>query len=182
MINFDEFWAPAKWPPGIRKKIRSGVLREDIETWERKRGVRLPDVLRSALAKQNGGYLFESQIEILPLQRICKPGELFWSQLNYKRSEVPKTRLLLRFGDDYSEDCAYYLNYNGARARAEPSVFVRVCDTDCRLFGIRSRSPAFSKKSSRAATRRSLTGRKQTISMKYSPRKHSKSRTWKVAS
>jgi tetratricopeptide (TPR) repeat protein len=123
MINFEGFWAPANWPAGVRHKVRPGVDQEVVQTWERKHGVRLPELLRLALARQNGGYVFDSQLQILPLQEIRTPDDDFWDYADYKRREIPKRKLLLEFARDEEQNCGFYLNYNTAGAQNEPSVF-----------------------------------------------------------
>src|SRR5439155_9518911 len=82
MIDFDRFWSEPGCAPGMTKEETEAYLRqqvggiplealapqgaldpgpgvtsEEIDAWEQEHGVRLPDVLRQALARQNGGYV-----------------------------------------------------------------------------------------------------------------------------
>src|SRR5262249_34851448 len=98
MIDFDRFWAEPGCLPGLGKEQsdqyrqqmmaeftgqgdpdalasalspqepRPGVTVEEIAAWERKQRVRLPDVLRQALAQQNGGHVHGTAFNILPLK------------------------------------------------------------------------------------------------------------------
>jgi hypothetical protein len=47
-----------------------GVTRDQIQAWERDRGVRLPDVLCQAYSRQDGGYVRNIQFRVLPTIQI----------------------------------------------------------------------------------------------------------------
>jgi len=65
----------------------AGVTAEEITAWEQEHGVRLPDVLRQALARQNGGYVRDSQFRVWPLEEIVPPDDEFWSTPPTKRKK-----------------------------------------------------------------------------------------------
>src|SRR5215472_8699761 len=103
MIDFDQFWAEAGCFPGMSKKESEaylqqlaahfgqpgqipfdaaynsilnpgpGVTADQIGAWESQHGVRLPDVLRQAFTQQDGGFVGEGQLRILPLGEIALP-------------------------------------------------------------------------------------------------------------
>src|SRR5216684_7546421 len=59
--------------PGVNSQPR--VTGKQIAAWERKHGVRLPEVLREAFARQDGGFVRENALRILPLAEIVNPDE-----------------------------------------------------------------------------------------------------------
>jgi hypothetical protein len=158
MIDFDRFWAEAGCLPGLGKEeteaqLRqmaayfgqfgsgspdltgvpglnpgAGVTGERLDTWEHENGVRLPDVLRQALQRQDGGYLRDSQFRILPLAEIAVPDEEFWEWASCKEEEVPDRRLVFRFAWNDEFGGSYYLNYNAQGPEQEPSVLVHYND------------------------------------------------------
>jgi hypothetical protein len=101
-----------------------GVTQEQIDTWERERGVRLPDVLRQALSRQNGGYVYDTQISVLPLAKISCPDEEFWEFASYEEEDAPDHQLVLQFGSDEEFDASFFLNFNARGPKDEPSVLV----------------------------------------------------------
>ncbi len=152
MIDFDHFWMEAGCMPGLSKeeteaqlrqlkahygnvedfsgdiqnrpgmKPRPGVTAKQIEDWERERGVQLPDMLRQAMAQQDGGYVYRSSIRILPLAQIANPEEDFWEWASYKEKEVPERRLVLRFAQDEDLGGSLFLNYNVKGPQQEPGL------------------------------------------------------------
>jgi hypothetical protein len=147
MIDFNRFWAEAGCAPGMSKEETEeylkqemggmplaalvpdrlldpgpGVTEQEIEALEHERGVRLPDVLRQALALQNGGYLRDSAFRVLPLEEIVPNDEEFWEYASYEEEEVPDQSLVFQFGEDeFGGAC--HLNY-ARGAHEEPSVYV----------------------------------------------------------
>src|SRR5215467_7485297 len=71
--------------PGMT--ARPGVTKEQIADWERAHRVRLPDILRQALARQNGGFVGDTRFHILPLEDIGNPDAEFWEWASYKEDE-----------------------------------------------------------------------------------------------
>jgi hypothetical protein len=100
-----------------------GVTDGQIQAWERECGVRLPDVLRQALSRQDGGYLRNMQFRILPLAEIAPPDDEFWEFTGYKDDEVPDRGLVFQFAWNEELSGSYYLNY-ARGAQEDPSVFV----------------------------------------------------------
>jgi hypothetical protein len=153
MIDFNRFWAEEGCLPGMSKaqseayvrdlaseqgvtaeelsksfphlsrKRRPGVTTENIRNWERKRGVRLPEVLREAFARQDGGFVRETTFRILPLAKIAPPDSELRECLEYDENEIPDQTRFLRFAEDAERDETYFLNYGITGARGEPSVF-----------------------------------------------------------
>src|SRR5258708_4733344 len=111
--------------PGLN--AAPGVKGEQIAAWERDHGVSLPDVLRQALARQDGGYLDEKQFRVLPLEEIENPGDEFWEWASYEESEVSDRGLIFRFGEDEFGG-TYLLNYGACELDQEPDVFVHYGD------------------------------------------------------
>jgi hypothetical protein len=147
MIDFERFWAEPGCAPGMSKEETEaylkqevggmplaalvpegaldpgpGVTAEEIAAWEQEHGVRLPDVLRQALARQNGGYVRDSQFRVLPLKEIIPPDDEFWEYATYEEEDVPDRELVLQFGED---ECGGTCLFNYARGpQQEPSVYV----------------------------------------------------------
>src|SRR5690348_6083710 len=90
MIDFEHFWMEggrdyddieeeecvdedeleAEAPPGASEK--------QIAAWEKKHRVKLPELLRKALAIQNGGSVRNASIDVLPLEQMAPVDEEFW--------------------------------------------------------------------------------------------------------
>jgi hypothetical protein len=152
MIDFDHFWMEAGCMPGLSKgeteaqlrqlkahygniegllagiqnrpgmEPRPGVTAQQIEDWERERGVRLPDVLRQAMARQNGGYVYRSHIRILPLAQIANPEEDFWEWASYEEEDVADRDLVFQFAEDEDLGGSFFLDYNLKGPQQEPGV------------------------------------------------------------
>jgi len=104
-----------------------GVSSEQIAAWESEHGVRLPEVLREALARQDGGFVRETQFRILPLAEIDNPDDEFWEYACYEEEEVPDRGLMFRFAEDEFSG-VYFLNFGVDGPEHEPSVFVHHSD------------------------------------------------------
>ncbi len=100
-----------------------GVTTEQISAWERDRGVRLPEVFRQALARQDGGYLRNMPFRILPLAEIATPDDEFWEYACYQEDEVTDRGRVLRFAWNEELGGSYFLNYAKGSAD-DPSVYV----------------------------------------------------------
>jgi hypothetical protein len=99
------------------------VTPEQIEAWEAEAGVRLPDVLRQALARQNGGYVIDTQFRILPLEKMVTPDDEFWEFASCDEEAVSDRALLLRFAEDGDLGGELFLNFNAQGPDQEPSVY-----------------------------------------------------------
>src|SRR6516165_8043315 len=128
MIDFDQFWAEPGCLPGISKEQSEAYLRqlvdqygpgaaafdptvdsmlhpgpgltkEQIVAWESEHGVQLPEVLREAYARQNGGFVYDTHLRILPLEEIANPDDEFWQWASCEEDEVPDRSLIFRFAE-----------------------------------------------------------------------------------
>jgi hypothetical protein len=146
MIDYDRFWAEAGCLPGMTSEQTEKCLRQQlggigfdafmaermpgpavtaaqIEAWEADRGVRLPEVLRHAFSRQDGGYVRGSQFRILPLAEIGPlEDDAFWDFASYEEEQVPDRALVFRFAAEEETSGSFYLVF--ARGpREEPGVF-----------------------------------------------------------
>jgi hypothetical protein len=146
MIDYDRFWAEAGCLPGMTAEQTEKTLKRQlgddgfeafmaeraprpaatgaqIKAWEKKRGVRLPDVLRQALSRHDGGYVRGSQFRILPLVEIGPiEDDTFWDFASYDEEHVPDRELAFRFAEDEETTGSFYLVF--ARGpEEEPGVF-----------------------------------------------------------
>jgi hypothetical protein len=134
MIDFDRFWTDPGTLPGMtEEQTQPGVSDEQIAAWERDRGVRLPDVLREALRRQNGGFVGDEETgcRILPLDRIVpmEDDAWEWAFCDEDEDDAPDRRLILEFG--YGCDGTggtLYLNYADCGPQGEPSVVLYYSD------------------------------------------------------
>jgi hypothetical protein len=151
MIDFDQFWAEPGCLPGISKEQSEAYLRqlvdqygpgaaafdpsvdsmlhpgpglttEQIAAWESEHGVQLPEVLRQAFARQNGGFVYDTHLRILPLEEIANPDDEFWDWASYEEEEIPDRTLVFRFAEDQQVDGELYLNFNLQGPQEEPAV------------------------------------------------------------
>src|SRR5262249_54375199 len=153
MIDFNQFWAEPGCLPGLSKEETEAYLKqltdqygpgaatfeptgdsmfvpgpgvsvEQIDAWEHNRGVRLPDVLRQAFAKQNGGFVYDSHLRILPLEEIDRPSDEFWEYACCEEEDVPDRNLIFRFAEEQEFSGELFLNYNVQGPQQEPGVMV----------------------------------------------------------
>jgi hypothetical protein len=100
-----------------------GVTGQQIAAWESEHGVALPEILRDALTRRNGGYVRETQFRILPLEEIDNPDEEFWEWASCDEEEVPDRTLVFRFAEDeFGGECL--LVYTPDDTEREPGIFV----------------------------------------------------------
>jgi hypothetical protein len=104
-----------------------GVTEEQIADWEHTRQVQLPDVLRRALMRQDGGFVRDTQFRILPLEEIDRPDDEFWEWVNYEKEEVPDRNMVFQFAEDESGG-VYLLNFAAGAGDREPGIFVHHSD------------------------------------------------------
>jgi SMI1 / KNR4 family (SUKH-1) len=151
MIDFNQFWAEPGCLPGMSPEETQafvqqmaahfqpqggasfdptgdlinpgpGLTADQISTWEGERGVRLPDVLRQAFAKQNGGFVLNTQLRILPLEEIANPDDDFWEFACCEEEDVPDRGLIYRFAEEQEVDGELFLNFNPNGPQGEPAV------------------------------------------------------------
>lgn len=84
--------------PGLA--VGPGLTGQQIAAWENQHGVRLPELLRSALSRQDGGFVRGTQFRILALAEITNPDAEFWEWASFDEAEVPDRALVFRFGED----------------------------------------------------------------------------------
>jgi SMI1 / KNR4 family (SUKH-1) len=135
MINFDKFWDESgehdddyaaygrdPEPP------QPGVTANEIQTWEQTHGVALPQALREALVRQNGGVVRYSSVRIQSLANIKPASEEFWTYACYPEDEIPDRRLVFEFADQEERGGQYLLNFNARGPRGEPSIYLFFSD------------------------------------------------------
>jgi hypothetical protein len=130
MIDFDRFWmdrpdpyadedadeAVAEAPPG--------VTAEEIRAWEEEHGVTLPEPIRAALGRRNGGAVRNTTIEVLPLDRIAPVDDKFWEWTEIDEDEAPNHALMFVFGDETETGATFLMNFNARGPAGEPSVYL----------------------------------------------------------
>jgi hypothetical protein len=149
MIDYGRFWAEAGCLPGMTRLQTENYLKSQlgapasgsgfearmphhtpgpgatsaqVEEWERRRAVRLPEVLRLALGRQNGGYVRGTQFRILPLAEIGPiVDKEFWEFASYDEKEVADRQFVFLFAEDDESSGSFYLNFGRAPSE-EPSV------------------------------------------------------------
>ncbi|HLW67131.1 MAG TPA: SMI1/KNR4 family protein [Gemmataceae bacterium] len=152
MIDFDQFWAEPGCFPGMGAEEtkaymqqlaeqfgpqgaaafnptsdpmlnpRPGLSPEEIAAWESERGVQLPAVLREVYARQNGGFVYDTHLRLLPLEEIASPGPEFWDWASYEEDEIPDRGLIFFFAEDQQVDGEIFLNFNANGLHGEPAV------------------------------------------------------------
>jgi hypothetical protein len=147
MIDFKRFWAEPGCAPGMSKEETEAYLKqhapgiplealrpnwaldpgpgvsvEQIDRWERAHRVRLPDVLRRALALQDGGYVRENAFRVFPLAEIVPNDDEFWEYACYDEEDVPDRSLVFQFGEDEFGGTCHLIYARGPQG--EPSVYV----------------------------------------------------------
>jgi hypothetical protein len=106
-----------------------GVSDEQIAAWEHKQGLRLPDVLREALRRQNGGFVGDEQngLIIQQLDRIVPMEEDVWEWVWCDEDDAPDQRLILELGHN-DLGGVLYLDYNECGPQGEPAVVLYYSD------------------------------------------------------
>lgn len=135
MIDFKRFWMDGgrydgdfedddeianqtgdETPPGLSKK--------QIAAWEKKHGVKLPEVLRKALAIRNGGCVRNSSIDVLPLEQIEPVDDEFWEWAAFDDVEEALDHdLVFVFGEESETGARAIMNFNARGPQGEPSVY-----------------------------------------------------------
>jgi hypothetical protein len=132
MIDFGRFWA--EFDPGDSGElgdnpfdesvVRRGVDAGAIRDWEAEHGVRLPKVLRTVLQTQDGGFVRNASLEILPLEEIVPVDEDFWEYTEIDEDEAPDRDLVFVFGEETEVGGTYLLNFNAKGPAGEPSIYI----------------------------------------------------------
>jgi hypothetical protein len=107
--------------PGM--SVRPGVTEKQLADWEKAHRVRLPEVLRQGLARQNGGFVRDTRFQVLALEEIENPDGEFWEWASYKVDEVPDRSAVFRFAEDEFGG-THFLNYGLDRATRDPGVLM----------------------------------------------------------
>jgi hypothetical protein len=110
------------WDPDDAERPRPGVSPKEFAAWERRNGVKLPKVLRDALARQDGGLIRYSSVSVLPLHEIKPLGIDFWEDVGYSKKRIPKQNLVFDFAAAADDEPIYFLNFNANGPRGEPTV------------------------------------------------------------
>ncbi|HVW39008.1 MAG TPA: SMI1/KNR4 family protein [Pirellulales bacterium] len=113
-IDEDELEAEA--PPGASE--------QQIAAWEKKHRVKLPELLRKALAIQNGGSVRNTSIDVLPLEQMAPVDEEFWEWAAIEdEDEAPDHKLVIVFGEEAVTGATLIMNFNARGPQGEPSVY-----------------------------------------------------------
>jgi SMI1 / KNR4 family (SUKH-1) len=103
-----------------------GVGMGEIESWEQRSKVPLPDLLRQSLLIQNGGKIRYSQVVVKALEDITPMNQEFWNDAWCDEDEFPDKQLVFAFGESEEGEPLLLLNYNRQgrrRTRNMPAVY-----------------------------------------------------------
>src|SRR5262249_3014229 len=89
----------------------------------KKHGVKLPELLRTALALRNGGCVRNTSLEILPLEDIEPVDEDFWEWTELDEDEAADHDLMFRFGEESETGATLLMNFNARGPKSDPSVY-----------------------------------------------------------
>jgi hypothetical protein len=147
MLDYDRFWTERGTSPGKSSGIPTitfpppagcqpfdpldipgmnpgpGRTDEQFAKWERENGVRLPEVLRQAYARQDGGFVRDTEFRVFPLDEIAPPEDDFWEFACFDDGEEPDRELFFEFAED-DLGGRFFLCYSADGTEAEPAVFV----------------------------------------------------------
>ena len=132
MIDFDRFWAEGNSPyveedeDEEETEVPSGVTPGEILAWEGQHGVKLPEPLRAALGIRNGGYVRDTDVEVLPLDQFEPVDDDFWKWTEIEEDEAPDHGLLFAFGNEAQSGGTYLLNFNERGPEGPPSVYIDI--------------------------------------------------------
>jgi hypothetical protein len=105
-----------------RRKRRPGLAVGQIRKWETKHGVLLPEFLREALCRQNGGLLRHSDVRVNALEAFKLPDEDFWKYASYRKKLFRDAAKVFFFAEGEC-DRMLLLNFNENGPRGEPTVW-----------------------------------------------------------
>ncbi|MCA1685225.1 MAG: SMI1/KNR4 family protein, partial [Planctomycetia bacterium] len=93
MIDFDRFWNEGNSPypddEAGPDEVPPCATDDEILAWEREHGVTLPEPLRTALGRRNGGYVRNAPVEVLPIEQIVPVDDDFWEWTEIAEDEAP---------------------------------------------------------------------------------------------
>jgi hypothetical protein len=107
-----------------------GRTPEQIAECERELSVRLPEVLRQAYARQDGGYVLDTEFpfRVYPLDEIDTPDDASWEYFCFDKGEEADQELFFEFAED-DFGGRFFLRYSADHSGQEPAVFVYHGDT-----------------------------------------------------
>jgi hypothetical protein len=128
MIDFDRFWMKGNSPyedesAGAEGEVPRGVTAQEILSWEREYGVTLPEPIRTALSRRNGGFVRNAPIAVLPLDQIVPVDDDFWEHTEIEEEEAPDHGLLFAFGYE-TEGGTFLMNFNARGPGGPPNVYI----------------------------------------------------------
>jgi hypothetical protein len=128
MIDFDRFWMDRPDPYADENddeaEVPPGVTAEEICDWEEEHGVTLPEPIRTALGRRNGGAVRNTTTEILPLDQIVPVDDDFWEWAEIDEDEAPDRGLMFVFGNETQSGGTFLMNFNARGPGGEPSVYI----------------------------------------------------------
>jgi hypothetical protein len=132
MINFSRFWTTDVSPdedenfdaiePGA--EVPPGAPAAEIQEWESRHKLKLPEPIRTAIGIRNGGNVRNTSIEILPLDQIVPVDDDFWEYTEISEEEAPQHQLLFIFGNETETGGTFLMNFNARGPAGEPSVYI----------------------------------------------------------
>jgi hypothetical protein len=130
MIDFARFWMPGNSPYEDESSdtddasVPPGVTAEEILAWEGRYGIRLPEPIRTALGRRNGGFVRNVPIQISPLDEIVPASDDFGEYIEIGEDEAPDRSLLFVFGGDTQAGATFLMNFNVRGPEDDPSVYL----------------------------------------------------------
>ena len=119
-MSSESYWETVSPDPDAA--IGPPVTEEDIQEWEQRRGIILPEFLKRAYTQQSGGYIRGTEICIVPLYWVqpVEPGYVDDFMDAADRSRFDPARLFYLGGDG---DGSTLLLHWEAGADQEPAVY-----------------------------------------------------------
>jgi hypothetical protein len=133
MIDFNKFWVignspyaddDGESPEEGDSFVPPGVSADEILNWEQFHGVSLPEPIRTALCRRNGGFVRSAPIQILPLNEMVPVDDDFWEHTDIDEEEAPDHNLMFVFGYEMEVGGTYLMNFNAIGPRGAPSVYL----------------------------------------------------------
>ncbi len=121
--DYDEFEEECVDEDAIEAEMPPGVSDKQIAAWEKRHGVKLPDLLRKSLAIRNGGSVRNTSLDILPLEQMAPVDEDFWEWTEIDEDEAPNHDLMFVFGEESETGATLLMNFNSRGPKGDPSVY-----------------------------------------------------------